>query len=92
MPKVGSIVMYSWGLISGLVSLVYSVRSNTPDDSCLTAMGLVITTFACGFGFILQAMTQSDPLPAAGRNQGRQPKDGPDLIMQSAQSPKFFDD
>ena len=37
-------------------------------------------------------MTQSDQLPAAGRNQGRQPKDGPDLIMQSAQSPKFFDD
>ena len=84
--------MYSWGSISGLVSLVYWLRSNAPHDSCLMAMGLVITTFACGFGFILQAMTQSDQLPAAGRNQGRQPNDGSAIIMQSEQSPKFFDD
>jgi hypothetical protein len=55
-------------------------------------MGLVITTFAFGFGFIIQAMTQSDQLSAAGRNQGRQPKDGSDLITRGAQLPKFFDD
>ena len=92
MPKVGSIVMYSWGSISGLVSLVYRLQSNTPHDSCLAAIGLVITTFAFGFGFIVDAMTQSDQLPAARLNQDRQPKDGSDVIMQGAQSPKFFDD